>query len=512
MRKSFWGLAIIVVLGMGLLSGCGNKEAEKQNPIPETEFAVDSVTKSETQTTEVSVTNGMSDNTTSDNTMTSNSIGTSSAANSEAELVQNIISQIITNDMSELEKVKAIHDYMVMNIDYDTVNYYKNTVPDTSRTVEGTLTTKYAVCEGYAVTFKALCEAAGLEAVCVSGVATNSREKTEAHAWNQVKINQKWYNVDVTWDDPGKGSAGIFEDHTDCHYDYFLSSDEIMYKDHVAEDAKQVCAESLYMDVIQMGCPWYGFRYVTTMDEIYAAIEDGVNQNASKFVFLMDENMISIDELQREVDRAIERCNVKKDYIKHGSESRPTNAFGLTQVSYLYELNNGIYTKVEPLTTAEQIKEELREASKNLSADTDVEHCEIYITEELWENTSLRDNIIAWAEAELDVFLTWGSRGYDSPSIAILAPSLYKINHVNDYGQVEEHIIRTVEIVESKFMYQTRLYVELNYENLSLKNMNNPFEEIQFEFVDVISEKYGVHGYIIEEDKSNHSVLIEFQI
>lgn len=36
----------------------------------------------------------------------------------------------------------------------------------------------------------------------MSGTARNSEDKTESHAWNYVQINENWYAVDVTWDDP----------------------------------------------------------------------------------------------------------------------------------------------------------------------------------------------------------------------------------------------------------------------------------------------------------------------
>ena len=36
----------------------------------------------------------------------------------------------------------------------------------------------------------------------MQGTATNSSGQTENHAWNCIKINDVWYEVDPTWDDP----------------------------------------------------------------------------------------------------------------------------------------------------------------------------------------------------------------------------------------------------------------------------------------------------------------------
>lgn len=76
------------------------------------------------------------------------------ASNSNAStLAKNVVNSIITGNMSDLEKAKAIHDWMVMNLDYDYQNYLIDIIPSTSWQVEGVLTTKYAICEGYARTF-----------------------------------------------------------------------------------------------------------------------------------------------------------------------------------------------------------------------------------------------------------------------------------------------------------------------------------------------------------------------
>lgn len=48
----------------------------------------------------------------------------------------------------------------------------------------------------------------------------------EAHAWNIVKIEGKWYQIDVTWDDP------VPDIPERIGYDYFLIPDKIMRENH----------------------------------------------------------------------------------------------------------------------------------------------------------------------------------------------------------------------------------------------------------------------------------------
>ena len=71
----------------------------------------------------------------------------------------------------------------------------------------------------------------GIDNVIVIGTGTNSNGKTESHAWNYVKLNDKWYAVDVTWDDPiliGNGTLPV-----KTKYQYFLKGSTTMKQNHV---------------------------------------------------------------------------------------------------------------------------------------------------------------------------------------------------------------------------------------------------------------------------------------
>ena len=103
----------------------------------------------------------------------------------------------ITEGMSDFEKEIEIIRYLVDTISYDWRNYQEDSIPTDSYTSYGALVKKIAVCDGYAKTFVNMAEACGLEAKRVSGTAFGG-----PHAWNRIKLDGQWYNVDVTGEDP----------------------------------------------------------------------------------------------------------------------------------------------------------------------------------------------------------------------------------------------------------------------------------------------------------------------
>jgi len=169
-----------------------------------------------------------------------------------SKLVAGILSKIINTDMNELEKVLVIHDYITYNMDYDYENYLNNRIPATSYSAYGAFTTGRAVCSGYAEAFFELAKAAELEVLYVSGMADNgSGAGPEGHAWNQVKVNGAWYNMDTCWDD-GTWEGKLSDDHSANSYTYCLVSDRVLYEDHETNvDYVHACAKSY--DPVEIG-------------------------------------------------------------------------------------------------------------------------------------------------------------------------------------------------------------------------------------------------------------------
>ncbi|GAB6108906.1 leucine-rich repeat domain-containing protein [Fusibacter bizertensis] len=112
-----------------------------------------------------------------------------------------ILKNIIKDNMTDLEKEKAIHDYLVLNTKYDIDNYYNHTIPKDSYEEYGVILNGVGVCSGYAKATLLLLTLADIKAEIITGAA-KSNGYWLPHAWNRVLIDGVWYNLDVTWDDP----------------------------------------------------------------------------------------------------------------------------------------------------------------------------------------------------------------------------------------------------------------------------------------------------------------------
>lgn len=103
-----------------------------------------------------------------------------------------ILSGLSLDEKSTYGKIKAIHDYIIRNVDYDySLSKYS--------AYEG-LFSKKTVCNGYALMMYKMLMDAGVPVRKINGMGV-SGGKSESHAWNIAKIGQCWYNIDATWDD-----------------------------------------------------------------------------------------------------------------------------------------------------------------------------------------------------------------------------------------------------------------------------------------------------------------------
>ncbi|MCI8617756.1 MAG: hypothetical protein HFJ60_05920 [Clostridia bacterium] len=150
--------------------------------------------------------------------------------------------EMINNAINEIEKIKAyfvqnkknstyeniklVHDYLVESIEYE-----QSILSDNVYSIYGALINKRCVCEGYAKSFKYLMDALDITCTITIGKATNSDGKTENHAWNYVQLNDKWYGVDCTWDDPIIIGPGFLSNSS--KYKYFLKGKNEFSKTHV---------------------------------------------------------------------------------------------------------------------------------------------------------------------------------------------------------------------------------------------------------------------------------------
>ena len=115
------------------------------------------------------------------------------------KLIRQEIEQMFGNtDLNEdknmifFQIIKKICQNVAYDSDATASTYAKNAGKKvfTSRNLEGALLDNKCVCAGYSELVVNLCAEFGIDAISVCG---------QNHAWNQVKLNEKWYNLDVTW-------------------------------------------------------------------------------------------------------------------------------------------------------------------------------------------------------------------------------------------------------------------------------------------------------------------------
>ncbi|MCD8098131.1 MAG: hypothetical protein LUE31_08915 [Lachnospiraceae bacterium] len=206
--------------------------------------------------------------------------------------METIAASILSSDMSEYETVKAIHDYLVYNVDYDYENLYADTLPETAYTAEGALLLHSAVCEGYARAFNYLCEQAGLESLMVYGSA-NDGTTVLSHAWNQVRVDSAWFNVDVTWDDPLVNDE-LVTDGSNIIYDYFLVPDSSIEDTHFAEgpEDRHVCSDTRYLESNRLLSiePYLEepYCFVSSDEEIPSAVQAYLSGGTYQFQIVCD--------------------------------------------------------------------------------------------------------------------------------------------------------------------------------------------------------------------------------
>jgi hypothetical protein len=167
-------------------------------------------------------------------------------SNSEVTLINpeliNLSNEICSGVESDYEKVRKIHDWVAENIyyDYDYINDKKNNI--TYKDSFDVYKNKRAVCAGFSNLMRDLIQVQnipcrkihGFEIYTYKEVWTDEIREFDKvnHAWVQAYVDNRWINIDVTWDSNNRYENGKYIKKGSNGYTYFDISDEMLSYSH----------------------------------------------------------------------------------------------------------------------------------------------------------------------------------------------------------------------------------------------------------------------------------------
>ena len=149
--------------------------------------------------------------------------------------IENILLNV-KNTENKFNTELLIHDYIAKNTKYYEYENMKD-IPINCHNIYGVLIDNSSVCDGFAKTMKLLLNKCGIESIVVTG-----KLKNEPHAWDLVKIEDNWYNLDLTSNKSIKTANKTYVIHS-----YFNITDEAILKTHTF-DNKEILPSATIKD------------------------------------------------------------------------------------------------------------------------------------------------------------------------------------------------------------------------------------------------------------------------
>lgn len=131
--------------------------------------------------------------------------------------VDRIIKELITDNMNNETKIRTIHDYIINNTYYDKVRNDTGNSTYASNTAYGALIEHQAICSGYADAMELFLNKFNIK---------NYKIASKTHVWNALYLDNNWYHLDLTWDDPVSERGPILD-----HKYFLVNNDELTKAD-----------------------------------------------------------------------------------------------------------------------------------------------------------------------------------------------------------------------------------------------------------------------------------------
>lgn len=189
---------------------------------------------------------------------TGNNVETSYNIKTYSKIIDKIecLTKTAKMNFSQLEEqIMFIINQLSEYISYDDSNQSNKEQYKKKSSLTGALLDRKSVCIGYAMAFERCMNNLNVESKIIQGTVNPGKKMLEkddgGHAWNIVKINGKWYNVDITALSVYKQIAKLestevnkIEEHN-LIQKYILSDDKNFTNHYKLEDNGISCKESL---------------------------------------------------------------------------------------------------------------------------------------------------------------------------------------------------------------------------------------------------------------------------
>jgi hypothetical protein len=216
-----------------------------------------------------------------------------------------IIGDIIKPGMSDYEKILAVHDNVIKNSRYDSVNADNDTVPPEGHEAYGVLVDGIGVCDSYAKAVKLLLEKAGVQCMLVEGskAETSGQELPNIdHAWNIVRVDGEYYHVDTTWDD-----AAEDRNSDEILYHYLNLNDEGMQKTHIWDRSRYpVCTGTKHNFFV------YNKLLVNNYGETLSVLVKAISGRKEKLMIRISDYTSSTYNIQGMIKKAAEKSKLRQ--------------------------------------------------------------------------------------------------------------------------------------------------------------------------------------------------------
>lgn len=228
--------------------------------------------------------------------------------------------------LSDVDKVMAVHDYLIDHIEYSN--------PHIRSFAYGALIEGKAVCQGYAQSLAMILNNLNVE--CHTIVAMTKGSNPVLHEWVRVKLDGKWYYIDLTWDDTPWAE--------DKNYKYFLINTDMISRDHetgysLAGGPEVDGSKYLYYAYKKQGI------FAETKDDIDKIIRDQINATNQSYTTVKIAAPASVPDY--EIHSAIRRIAGSQATLKELNDIKNTSG------SYHHYGFNVGFIKAVPTSNAE---------------------------------------------------------------------------------------------------------------------------------------------------------------